>query len=41
MIEKVSLGIYSATRLGRDPRRTNGHRRFTHTLPFAAGVPER
>lgn len=38
VIEKVSLGIYSATRLRRDPRRTNGHRTFTHTLPFAALV---
>jgi membrane-bound metal-dependent hydrolase YbcI (DUF457 family) len=36
VIEKVSLGIYTATRLRRDPRRTNGHRTFTHTLPFAA-----
>ncbi|GAB2588436.1 membrane protein [Paractinoplanes abujensis] len=35
VIEKVSLGIYTATRLSRDPRRTNGHRTFTHTLPFA------
>ncbi|WP_250030696.1 metal-dependent hydrolase [Paractinoplanes maris] len=38
VIEKVSLGIYTATRLSRDPRRTNGHRTFTHTLPFAALV---
>jgi membrane-bound metal-dependent hydrolase YbcI (DUF457 family) len=38
VIEKVSLGIYSATRLPRDPRRTNGHRTFTHTLVFAALV---
>ena len=38
VIEKVSLGIYSATRLRRDPRRHNGHRTFTHTLPFAALV---
>lgn len=36
VIEKVSLGIYTATRLRRDPRRDNGHRTFTHTLPFAA-----
>jgi membrane-bound metal-dependent hydrolase YbcI (DUF457 family) len=38
VIEKVSLGIYSATRFPRDPRRTNGHRTFTHTLPFAGLV---
>jgi membrane-bound metal-dependent hydrolase YbcI (DUF457 family) len=38
VIEKVSLGIYSATRLARDPHRHNGHRTFTHTLPFAALV---
>ena len=36
VIEKVSLGIYSATRLRGDPHRENGHRTFTHTLPFAA-----
>ena len=36
VIEKVSLGIYSATRLRHDPHRHNGHRTFTHTLPFAA-----
>jgi membrane-bound metal-dependent hydrolase YbcI (DUF457 family) len=38
VIEKVSLGIYLATRTSRDPRRVNGHRTFTHTLPFAALV---
>jgi membrane-bound metal-dependent hydrolase YbcI (DUF457 family) len=38
VIEKVSLGVYTATRLSRDPRRTNGHRTLTHTLPFAALV---
>jgi membrane-bound metal-dependent hydrolase YbcI (DUF457 family) len=36
VIEKFSLGIYTATRLSRDPHRNNGHRTFTHTLPFAA-----
>ena len=38
VIEKVSLGVYTATRLSRDPRRDNGHRTFTHTLPFAGLV---
>ncbi|MDT5043475.1 MAG: hypothetical protein QOE51_4460 [Actinoplanes sp.] len=38
VIEKVSLGVYTATKLSRDPRRTNGHRTLTHTLPFAALV---
>jgi membrane-bound metal-dependent hydrolase YbcI (DUF457 family) len=38
VIEKVSLGVYTATRLSRDPRRTNGHRTFTHTIPFTALV---
>jgi membrane-bound metal-dependent hydrolase YbcI (DUF457 family) len=38
VIEKVSLAIYTATKLRRDPRRTNGHRTFTHTLPFAGLV---
>ncbi len=38
VIEKISLGIYTATKLRRDPRRTNGHRTFTHTLPFAGLV---
>lgn len=33
-IEKLSLAVYHATRLPRDPRRTNGHRTFTHTIPF-------
>ncbi|MGW4945845.1 metal-dependent hydrolase [Actinoplanes sp. NPDC004185] len=38
VIEKISLGIYTATKLSKDPRRNNGHRTFTHTLPFAALV---
>ena len=37
-IEKLSLGVYYATKLSRDPRRDNGHRTFTHTLPFTALV---
>jgi len=37
-VEKLSLGIYDLTRTRRDPRRDNGHRTFTHTLPFTAGV---
>lgn len=38
VIEKLSLGIYRATRMRRDPHRENGHRTFTHTLPFAGLV---
>jgi membrane-bound metal-dependent hydrolase YbcI (DUF457 family) len=34
VIEKASLGIYNVTKSRRDPRRHNGHRTFTHTLPF-------
>lgn len=34
VIEKISLGIYDATRTRRDPHRHNGHRTFTHTLIF-------
>lgn len=36
VIEKFSLGVYTATRLSKDPHRHNGHRTLTHTLPFAA-----
>lgn len=38
VIEKVSLGVYHATKLSRDPDRDNGHRTLTHTLPFTALV---
>jgi membrane-bound metal-dependent hydrolase YbcI (DUF457 family) len=37
-VEKLSLGIYDLTRTRRDPRLRNGHRTFTHTLPFNVGV---
>src|SRR5690349_5058497 len=37
-IEKLSLGIYDLTKTRRDPHRDNGHRTFTHTLPFNVGV---
>jgi membrane-bound metal-dependent hydrolase YbcI (DUF457 family) len=33
-LEKFSLGIYDLTRTRRDPHLHNGHRTFTHTLPF-------
>ncbi|WP_189168691.1 metal-dependent hydrolase [Pilimelia anulata] len=38
VIEKLSLFVYHATKLRRDPSRRNGHRTFTHTLPFVALV---
>jgi len=38
VIEKMSLGVYMATKLSHDPHRENGHRTLTHTLPFAALV---
>src|SRR5688500_1358784 len=38
VIEKFSLGVYNVTRMGRDPRRENGHRTLTHTLIFNIGV---
>jgi membrane-bound metal-dependent hydrolase YbcI (DUF457 family) len=34
VVEKISLAIYDITKMRRDPRRHNGHRTFTHTLPF-------
>jgi membrane-bound metal-dependent hydrolase YbcI (DUF457 family) len=34
VVEKLSLGVYHATRLSKDPDRENGHRTLTHTLPF-------
>jgi membrane-bound metal-dependent hydrolase YbcI (DUF457 family) len=33
-LEKFSLGVYNLTRTRRDPHLHNGHRTFTHTLPF-------
>jgi len=38
VIEKLSLAVYSVTRLGKDPDRDNGHRTLTHTLPFTVLV---
>jgi membrane-bound metal-dependent hydrolase YbcI (DUF457 family) len=38
VVEKVSLGIYDVTKTRRDPRRHNGHRTFTHTVPFNLAV---
>lgn len=38
VMEKISLGVYHATKLSRDPHRNNGHRTLTHTLPFTALV---
>jgi membrane-bound metal-dependent hydrolase YbcI (DUF457 family) len=38
VIEKISLGVYHATKLSRDPHRNNGHRTLTHTLPFTVLV---
>lgn len=35
VVEKLSLGIYNVTKMRHDPDRENGHRTFTHTLPFA------
>lgn len=38
VIEKISLGVYTATKLSKDPDRHNGHRTLTHTLPFTGLV---
>ena len=38
VIEKLSLAVYYATKTRKDPDRTNGHRTFTHTLPFTVLV---
>jgi len=38
VVEKLSLGVYHATKLSKDPDRQNGHRTLTHTLPFTVLV---
>ncbi|MFV2011275.1 MULTISPECIES: metal-dependent hydrolase [unclassified Micromonospora] len=38
VIEKISLGVYYATKLSKDPNRKNGHRTLTHTIPFTVLV---
>ncbi|MBO4208022.1 metal-dependent hydrolase [Micromonospora echinofusca] len=38
VIEKLSLGVYHATKLSKDPHRNNGHRTLTHTIPFTVLV---
>lgn len=38
VVEKISLGVYHATKLSKDPDRDNGHRTLTHTLPFTVLV---
>jgi membrane-bound metal-dependent hydrolase YbcI (DUF457 family) len=38
VVEKASLAVYRLTSLRNDPRRDNGHRTLTHTLPFAAAM---
>jgi membrane-bound metal-dependent hydrolase YbcI (DUF457 family) len=38
VVEKISLGVYHATKMRKDPDRQNGHRTLTHTLPFTALV---
>jgi membrane-bound metal-dependent hydrolase YbcI (DUF457 family) len=37
-VEKISLGVYTLTRMRRDPRRHNGHRTLTHTWLFNVGL---
>ncbi|MEU5565390.1 MULTISPECIES: metal-dependent hydrolase [Micromonospora] len=38
VMEKISLGVYYATKLSKDPKRSNGHRTLTHTIPFTVLV---
>lgn len=38
VVEKISLGVYDLTKTRRDPRRHNGHRTLTHTVPFNLAV---
>ncbi|WBB67530.1 metal-dependent hydrolase [Micromonospora sp. WMMD812] len=38
VMEKISLGVYYTTKLSKDPRRNNGHRTLTHTIPFTVLV---
>jgi len=38
VMEKISLGVYHATKLSGDPHRNNGHRTLTHTIPFTVLV---
>ncbi|WP_229399959.1 metal-dependent hydrolase [Micromonospora okii] len=38
VVEKLCLGVYYATKLSKDPRRNNGHRTLTHTIPFTVLV---
>ncbi|MEV0395119.1 metal-dependent hydrolase [Polymorphospora rubra] len=38
VVEKISLGVYHATKLSKDPHRNNGHRTLTHTIPFTVLV---
>lgn len=38
VVEKISLGVYHATKLSKDPDRNNGHRTLTHTIPFTVLV---
>ncbi|GAB2957716.1 metal-dependent hydrolase [Micromonospora polyrhachis] len=38
VMEKISLGVYHATKLSKDPHRNNGHRTLTHTIPFTVLV---